>query len=117
MNNKDPRRQKRITQMQQIFAFSISPKSLIKDENFIKLFQQHKAKIDQLISSAAVQWPIEQMNNLDLAILRTIILEYLLKKTPVKVLINEGIEIAKEFGTQSSPKFVNGVLGKILLDS
>ena len=74
-------------------------------------------EIDSVITKAAPDWPIEQMNKVDLAVLRTILLESLVKKTPKKVLIDEAVEIAKNFSSDSSSRLVNGVLGKILIDS
>jgi N utilization substance protein B len=51
----------------------------------------------------------------DLAILRLIVWEAHHKNTPKKVLIDEAVELAKEFGSDSSPRFVNGVLGQLLM--
>lgn len=71
-------------------------------------------QIDKLIEKYAPQWPIQQMKLVDLQILRIAILEgFISKITPPKVSIDEAIEIAKDFGGESSGKFVNGVLGAI----
>lgn len=71
-------------------------------------------EIDALITKYAPQWPISQMKLVDLQILRMAILEgFIGKITPPKVAIDEAIEIAKDFGGDSSGKFVNGVLGAI----
>ena len=70
--------------------------------------------IDKYITEYAPQWPIEQIQKVDLEILRIAIWEgFLSKTTPPKVAIDEAIEIAKEFGGDASAKFVNGVLGSI----
>ncbi len=75
---------------------------------------QKKEEIDQVITQFAPQWPIPQMKLVDLQILRIAIFEgFLAKITPPKVAIDEAIEIAKEFGGDTSSKFVNGVLGAI----
>jgi len=75
---------------------------------------QNKEKIDQNIRSFATAWPIEQIPAVDRNILRLAIFEVLLdNKVPVKVAINEAVELAKTFGSESSPKFVNGVLGSV----
>ena len=74
-----------------------------------------KEKLDQLVISVAPERPVSEINWVDLAILRLILFESEHKETPKKVLINEAVELAKEFGTESSPKFVNGVLGKLLI--
>lgn len=116
--NIDPRHVKRIRRMQLLFAHQASDgKSVHESTDFFQKFEELKAEIDQEIEVAAPEWPLDQMNQVDLAILRTILLEHKVKKTPVKVLIDEAIEIAREYGTESSPKFINGVLGKILIDS
>ncbi|HOR52719.1 MAG TPA: transcription antitermination factor NusB [Candidatus Pacearchaeota archaeon] len=70
--------------------------------------------IDKIIVKYAPQWPIKQMKLVDLQILRIAIYEgFISKITPPKVSIDEAIEIAKDFGGESSGKFVNGVLGAI----
>lgn len=113
----DPRHQKRIKRMQRLFAFHAYPSSTAGQSDFIQSFLEHQEKIDKLIASAAPEWPLNQMNQIDLAVLRTILLESLVKKTPKKVLVNEAVELAKQFGADNSAKFVNGVLGKLLIDS
>jgi N utilization substance protein B len=75
---------------------------------------RNKEKIDHNIQSFAPAWPIEQISLIDRNILRLAIFEVLFdNKTPIKVAINEAVELAKRFGTDSSPKFVNGVLGSV----
>ncbi len=75
---------------------------------------QNKEKIDHNIKSFAPAWPIEQIPAVDRNILRLAIFEILLdNKVPVKVAINEAVELAKTFGSESSSKFVNGVLGSV----
>lgn len=75
---------------------------------------QNKEKIDHDIQSFAPAWPVEQIAVVDRNILRLAIFEILLdNKVPVKVAINEAVELAKMFGSDNSPKFVNGVLGAI----
>jgi len=75
---------------------------------------QNKERIDLNIKSLAPAWPLEQIPVVDRNILRLAIFEILLdNKVPVKVAINEAVELAKTFGSGSSPKFVNGVLGSV----
>ncbi len=75
---------------------------------------RNKEKIDRNIQNFAPAWPIEQMPVVDRNILRLAIFEILLdNKVPVKVAINEAVELAKTFGSDSSSKFVNGVLGSV----
>ncbi len=75
---------------------------------------QNKEKIDKNIQSFAPAWPIEQIPMVDRNILRLAIFEILIdNKVPVKVAINEAVEIAKAFGSDNSSKFINGVLGSV----
>jgi len=75
---------------------------------------QNKEKIDRSIQNFAPAWPIEQISVVDRNILRLAIYEILLdNKVPIKVAINEAVELAKAFGSDNSPKFVNGVLGSV----
>ncbi len=75
---------------------------------------RNKDGIDRHIQGFAPAWPIEQISLVDRNILRLAIFEVLFdNKTPIKVAINEAVELAKRFGTDSSSKFVNGVLGSV----
>lgn len=72
--------------------------------------------IDKLIEKCAPEWPLEQVTAVDRNILRLGIYELMFGEydaVPPKVAINEAIELAKTFGSDSSPRFVNGVLGTI----
>lgn len=74
----------------------------------------HREEIDGHIRSFAPAWPLEQIAPVDRNILRVAIFEILLdNKVPIKVAINEAIELAKAFGGENSPKFINGVLGSV----
>ena len=75
---------------------------------------QNKEEIDRNIQRFAPAWPVEQISIVDRNILRFAIFEILLdNEVPVKVAINEAVELAKAFGSDNSPKFINGVLGSI----
>ncbi len=74
----------------------------------------HMADIDAHIQSAAKEWPLQQMARIDKNILRLAIYEILFNNTvPAKAAINEAVELAKTFGSETSSRFVNGVLGTI----
>ena len=73
----------------------------------------HQTEVDQLIRSAAPQWPLQQMAKADVNILRLAVFELSGAQTPLKVVINEAVELAKTYGGESSPRFVNGVLGTV----
>lgn len=73
------------------------------------------AEIDEIIEKCASEWPISKINKIDLAILRLAIYELAFPtKTPPKVIIDEAVELAKEFGSENSPAFINGVLGTVI---
>ena len=75
---------------------------------------QNKEKLDLNIQKFAPAWPVKQIPVVDRNILRLAIFEILLdNKVPVKVAINEAVELAKAFGSDNSPKFINGVLGSV----
>ncbi|MCL0028551.1 transcription antitermination factor NusB [Dehalococcoidia bacterium] len=74
-----------------------------------------REKIDRIISELAPNWPMLQMATVDRNLLRMAIYEIVLSsEAPPKVAINEAVELAKVFGSDSSPKFVNGVLGAVM---
>ncbi len=75
---------------------------------------KNRNEIDQHIKKLAPAWPLDQMALIDRNILRLAIYEILFdNKVPVKVAVNEAVELAKAFGSGSSAKFVNGVLGSV----
>ena len=70
--------------------------------------------IDRLIAKYAPEWPLDQIAAIDRNILRMAFWEFaIFRDTPVKVAINEAVELAKQFGSDSAPRFVNGVLGSL----
>ena len=78
----------------------------------------NEAEIDKVIALYAPAWPVAQMALIDRNILRLAIFEILFNnKVPVKVVINEAVELAKMFGGDNTPKFINGVLGTVSAQS
>jgi N utilization substance protein B len=74
----------------------------------------HQEEIDAVLARAAPQWPLDQMAVVDRNIIRVAIFEVLVdNKAPVRAALNEAVELAKTFGAESSPRFVNGVLGAV----
>lgn len=70
--------------------------------------------LDQTIARYAPEWPIDQIAAIDRNILRIACWEFAVSEgTPVKVAINEAVELAKLYGSDSAPRFVNGVLGSL----
>lgn len=75
---------------------------------------QHREALDRLIHEFAPEWPVEQMAIIDRNVLRMAIFELVVSQlTPLKVAINEAVELAKIYGSDSAPRFVNGVLGTL----
>lgn len=76
--------------------------------------KDHIAEIDGKINEVAKGWKTDRMGKAELAILRVAVYEMLFdEEVPVKVAINEAVELAKKFGGDDSPSFVNGILAKL----
>lgn len=108
----DPRHLRRIKVVKDLFAYSFHPKQ--KHDLMVKSILDNTVAIDGFIAKSAPEWPIEKISKIDLAILRNAVYELMVeKKEPPKVIIDEAVELGKEFGNDSSPRFINGVLGTI----
>ena len=71
-------------------------------------------ELDQLIAKYAPDWPLDQIAAIDRNILRMALWEFAVQgETPIKVAINEAVELAKHYGSDSAPRFINGVLGSL----
>lgn len=110
----DPRHQKRRDAVKKLFAESFLKQT--KRNELVDKVLEKTNKIDKEIEEAAPAWPISKLNRVDLAILRLAIYELKHEKTPPKVVIDEAVELAKEYGSENSPSFINGVLGTIYKD-
>jgi N utilization substance protein B len=110
----DPRHQLRREAVKSLFAESFTSQEA-KSE-LVRSILAKKKEIDQKIQGAAPEWPVDKLNRIDLSILRLSVYELLEGINPPKVIIDEAVELAKEFGGESSPSFVNGVLGTIYKD-
>jgi len=72
-------------------------------------------ELDQIIAKYAPEWPLDQIAAIDRNILRVACWEFAVQgETPVKVAINEAVELAKMYGSDSAPRFINGVLGSLV---
>lgn len=78
---------------------------------------ENRPVLDKAIEDHAPGWPLAQVAPIDASILRLATFELLYGGSPQKVAINEAVELAKRYGTDSSPRFVNGVLGAIVRGS
>lgn len=129
--SKDPRHIKRIKLIKELFSWQFMPKA--KPPKNIKDITSNIRKIDKLIAKSAPGRPIEQINKIDLAILRLAVFELIIAprlhrellvsqdacdimntETPPKVVIDEALELGKQFGSDSSASFINGALGKLV---
>ena len=108
----DPRHKKREKIVEDLFKNDFHKQPVTKDTKLIIL---NLKAIDKKIAKAAPEFPIDKINKTDLAVLRLAIYELLIEKSnPPKVIIDEAVELAKEYGGDTSPAFINGVLGKII---
>lgn len=127
-----PRRRARILATQALFEIDIAkhePRAVLRQrlaetplppgggefaETLVLGVQAHKPQMDAVIEKIAPDWPIDQVAVVDRNILRLAIFELLAGETPDKVVINEAVELAKLFGSDSSRRFINGVLGTLV---
>ena len=110
----DPRHIARIKTMQTLFSFDFQASKKVKDYSLAKIIK-HIRLIDDTIGRCAPAFPVDKIAKIDLAILRLALYELLIeKKNPPKVIIDEAVELAKEFGNDTSGSFVNGALGSAL---
>ena len=105
---------------EQVLARHIEENSTLGEEGVSFLRQlvlgslEHAAALDKLIAACAPEWPVEELAVIDRNILRLATWEFAVSgDTPLKVAINEAVELAKLFGSDSAPRFVNGVLGTL----
>lgn len=83
-------------------------------EQLVRGARRHADDIDALIRSVAEHWTLERMATVDRNVLRLAIFELQHTETPVGVIINEAVELAKQYSTEESGRFVNGMLGRIV---
>lgn len=82
-------------------------------EELVRGVAGHRRKVDEAIEEASSNWRLDRMARVDRNVLRLAVYELLCTEVPVKVVINEAIELGKKFGSESSGAFVNGVLDRI----
>jgi N utilization substance protein B len=111
-NPLDPRHKKRQKAVEDLFKLDFRKQTV---GDYAKEIFTKKDFLDEEIVKAAPEYPIDKINKTDLAILRLAVYELLIgKNQPAKVIIDEAIELAKEYGGDTSPAFVNGALGKLI---
>ncbi len=86
--------------------------------NLVTAFKEHKEEIDKQIKKFALGWDINRLVKMDKDILRIAICELLfVREAPLKVVIDEAVELAKKYSTEDSASFVNGILGKVVVEN
>ena len=96
------------------FELELDPVAQAFARELVAAASQHAAQVDALIGAASKNWRIDRMSRVDRNILRLGACELIaFRDVPVKVVINEAVELAKRFGTAESSAFVNGVLDRI----
>lgn len=130
----DPRHQARRLALAYLYAYLVTNKeptlkellNILEIKRFDKdIFEvltknyiKYKDKLNKISKKYVSTWPKEQLLDIDLIIINLAVLEaLLLKKAPFKVSVDEAVELAKEFSTEKSGKFVNGVLANLIKDN
>jgi N utilization substance protein B len=98
---------------------TLSAENEVKDYaiKIISQFQQHSGEVDEIIKKYAKNWNLERLVKMDKDILRIAIAELLYTKdAPMKVIVDEALELAKKYSTDDSASFINGILAKVIVD-
>lgn len=99
---------------------ALDTKNEVKDYAvaIVDLFQKNHAEIDDIIQKYANNWNLERLVKMDRDILRIAVTELLyLKEAPMKVVVDEALELAKKYSTDDSSSFINGILAKVIADN
>ena len=116
--SQDPRHVERVKVMQELFSFAFSSQQKAENKKS-QLILSQITDIDKWVEQSAPKWgSVDKINRIDLAILRMAVYELMVeKKNPPKVTVDEAVELAKEYGAEASPGFINGALGKLISDN
>lgn len=117
--HRDPRHQHRVSVMQLLYSLEFQP--IIPEDTsepvakMVREILQNRETINKTIDSYAKSFTSARMSKLDLSILQLGVFELLYaKKEPYRVVVDEAIELAKEFGSENSKNFINGILGNLV---
>ena len=109
-----------------MLAIEIAEMSTLEENSHVKeyiikianAYKENKEEIDEQIKKYALGWDINRLVKMDKDILRIAICELLyVKDAPLKVIIDEAVELAKKYSTEDSASFVNGILGKVVIEN
>lgn len=126
----DPRHQARRVAIAYLYTLQVNPEQELEDvvreleikkydqglfEKILNGYQEHRKELDALTTPLLKTWSKDQLLDIDIIIIELATIEVvILQITPIKVAVDEAVELAKEFGSDKSDKFVNGVLAKII---
>jgi len=97
------------------YGENLSPEANEFMRKLVRGTLESREEVDSMVAESAPEWPINELAVIDRNILRLALWELLIwGETPVKVAINEAVELAKRYGSDSAPRFVNGVLGTLV---
>lgn len=117
MRRRQAREQALRALFQREFLETLEEEDLPEDPYGRKLVQgveEHREEIDRRIEERAEGWPLERLHSVDRNLLRLAIYELLYEEdVPPEVVIDEAVELAKKYGTERSPAFINGILDRI----
>lgn len=113
--NPDEAPERAVADYAERFALELDERSIAFGRDLVVAFVDHRADIDQAIQKASRNWRLERMSRVDRNILRLAACELLyVKDAPMRVIINEAVELAKRFGATESPAFINGILDRVV---
>ncbi len=96
--------------------FQVTRRAADRMRSLVEGVFAHMPELDQKISVTSKNWQLHRMSVIDRSILRVATYELISQETPTKVVIDEAIELAKKYGTDTSPAFVNGILDTLAKD-
>ena len=108
-----------------LLALEIAEFTTLESQNEVKdyairiaeTFQQNHKEIDEIIKTCSSGWDFDRLVKMDKDILRIALSELLfIKETPLKVVVDEAVELAKKYSTDDSASFINGLLAKVIVD-
>lgn len=109
-----------------LLALEIAEFTTLESQNEVKSYavkiaeeyRNHHEQIDEMIKKYSSGWDFERLVKMDKDILRIAISELLyVKEAPMKVVVDEAVELAKKYSTDDSPSFVNGIIAKVIVDN
>ncbi len=109
-----------------LLALEIAEFTTLDSQNEVKsyaidiaeYFQKHHKEIDDIIQKHAKNWDLQRLVKMDKDILRIAIVELLyIKDAPMKVVVDEALELAKKYSTDDSASFINGILAKVIVEN